>query len=243
MTAKRGYKRGYPVAVLVSLEDDTAVLWRIFSHIVKHEKTLWKDGDREDSKATYNFHESIINALRPTFKEGVRSVILASLPGTGHAQEFVSHVREHHVWLVQGSSKATFSVTEGSAGTLSEVAALTRTPRFRAQISEITSEETGHLIDALEKQLNAPGQNTVVLYSLKEIEDLILKTLKPSNPKRGQLMLTSKYLSESREKNRIHRLLQVASNKGIRTRIADAESAAGKRLAQLGGLVFFTQLE
>jgi stalled ribosome rescue protein Dom34 len=243
LTAKRGYKRGYAVAVLVGFEDDQAVLWRVFSNVVKHEKTLWLDGDREDSKAEYNFHESIINALRPTLKEGVRSIILASSPRTGHAQEFITHVREHHAWLTQGPNKATFSETIGSAGTLSEVAALTRTPQFRKQISETTSEETGHLVDTLEKRLNASDQNAVVLYSLKEMEDLIFNAWKPGKLRPEQLMLTDKYLSESREKNRIHRLLQVASNKNIKTRIVDSESVAGKRLTQLGGLVFFARLK
>ena len=241
MKTKRGYKRGYPIAALVGFEDDRAVLWRVFSNVIKHEKTLWLDGSREDSKTTYNFHESIINALRPTLKEGVRSIILASPPRTGHAQKFVTHVREHHAWLTQGPNKATFSETTEPAGTLSEVAALTRTPQFHEQISETTSEETRHLIGTLEKRLNAPDQNTVVLYSLKEIEDLIFNAGKLGKPRPEQLMLTDKYLSESREKNRIHRLLQVAGNKNVKTRIVDAESAAGKRLTQLGGLVFFTQ--
>jgi stalled ribosome rescue protein Dom34 len=242
LTAKRGYKRGYPVAVLVGLEDDRAVLWRVFSNVVKHEKTLWMDGNREDSRAAYNFHESIINALRPMLKEGVKSIILASSPRTGHAHEFITHTREHHAWLTQGPNKATFSETTGSAGTLYEVAALTRTPKFHRQISETTSEETGHLVDTLEKRLNTPDQSTVVLYSLKEIEDLIFNAWKPGKPSPEQLMLTDKYLSESREKNRIHRLLQIAKNKNVKTRIVDAESAAGKRLTQLGGLVFFAQL-
>ena len=226
----------------MGFEDDQAVLWRVFSNVIKHEKTLWLDGDIEDSKAAYNFHESIINALRPTLKEGVRSIILASSPRMDYAQEFITHVRMHHAWLTQGPNKAAFSITTGSASTLGEVAALTRTPQFHKQISETTSEEIGHLVNTLEKRLNSPDQNTVVLYSLKEIEDLILGAWKPGRPRPEQFMLTDRYLSESHEKNRIHRLLQVAGNKNIKTRIVDAESTAGKRLTQLGGLVFFAQL-
>jgi stalled ribosome rescue protein Dom34 len=243
LTPKRGYRRGYPVAVLIGFEEDRAVLWRVFSNVVKPEKTLWLDGNRGDPKAAYNFHESIINALRPAFKEGVRSTILASPPRTNHAQEFIMHVREHHAWLVQGPNKVTFSVTAGSAGTLSEVAALTRASQFRRQVKETTSEETEHLVNTLEKRLNTQSENNVVLYSLKETEDLIFNAWKPGKPKPEQLMVTDKYLSESREKNRIHRLLQIASNKNVRTRIVDAESVAGKRLTQLGGLVCFAQLK
>jgi len=240
---KRGYRRGYPVAILAGIEDDRAVLWKVFSNVVKPEKTLRLDGTRNDPKAVYNFHESIVNALRPTLKEGVRSIILASPTRTNHAQRFIDHIRGHHAWLIQGPNKATFSEATGSAGTQSEVAALARTPMFHRLISETTSQETENLIDILEKRLNTSNQDTVVLYSLKETEDLILGPQKPGRPKAEYLMLTDKHLSDSPEKNRIHRLMQIATNRNVKTRIVDAESKAGLRLTQLGGMVCFARLE
>ena len=243
MKPKRGYRRGYPVAILAGLEENRAVLWKVFSNVVKPEKTLWLDSTRNDSKAVYNFHESIVNALRPTLKEGVRSIILASPARTNHTRRFIDHIHEHHAWLVQDPNKAVFSEITGSAGTQSEVAALTRTPVFHRQICETTSEETEKLIDLLEKRLNTSNQDTVVLYSLKETEDLILGPRKPGRPQPEYLMLTDKYLSDSCEKNRIHRLIQIATNRNVKTRIVDAESTAGLRLTQLGGLVCLTQLE
>jgi stalled ribosome rescue protein Dom34 len=240
---KRGYKRGYSTAILAGLEDNRAVLWKVFSNVVKPEKTISLDGTRNDSKAVYNFHESIVNALRPTLKEGVRSVILASPARTNHAQRFIDHIREHHAWLVKGPNKAVFSEANEPASTLSEVAALTKTPMFRRLICETTSEEAEDLIDMLEKRLNASDKNAIVLYSLEEAEDLILGSQKPSKPKPEYLMLTDKYLSNSREKNRIHRLMQIATNRKVKTRIVEAESPAGLRLAQLGGIVCFAKLE
>jgi stalled ribosome rescue protein Dom34 len=240
---KRGYRRGYPVAILAGLEDDRAVLWKVFSNVVKPEKTISLDGTRNDPKAVYNFHESIVNALRPTLKEGVRSVILASPARTNHAQRFIDHIREHHAWLVQGPNKAVFSEANGSASTLAEVVTLTKTLMFRQLICETTSEEAEDLIDILEKRLNASDKNAVVLYSLEETEDLILGPQKPSKPKPEYLMLTDKYLSNSREKNRIHRLMQIATNRKVKTKIVDAESPAGLRLTQLGGIVCFAKLE
>lgn len=243
MKKKRGYKRGYSTAILAGLEDNRAVLWKVFSNVVKPEKTISLDGTRNDSKAVYNFHESIVNALRPTLKEGVRSVILASPARTNHAQRFIDHIREHHAWLVKGPNKAVFSEANEPASTLSEVAALTKTPMFRRLICETTSEEAEDLIDMLEKRLNASDKNAIVLYSLEEAEDLILGSQKPSKPKPEYLMLTDKYLSNSREKNRIHRLMQIATNRKVKTRIVEAESPAGLRLAQLGGIVCFAKLE
>ena len=243
MNSKRGYRRGYPVAILAGLEDDRAVLWKVFSNVVKPEKTLWLDGTSNDPKAAYNFHESIINALRPTLKEGVRSIIIASPARTNYGQRFIDHVRGHHAWLVQGPNKAIFSEATGSASTLPEVAGLTRTLMFHQLISETTSEETENLIDLLEKRLNASNQNTIILYSLKETEDLIFGPQKPGRPKPEYLMLTDKYLSDSHEKNRIHRLMQIATNRNVKTRIVEAESTAGLRLTQLGGMVCFAHRE
>ena len=243
MKKKRGYKRGYSTAILAGLEDNRAVLWKVFSNVVKPEKTISLNGTRNDPKAVYNFHESIVNALRPTLKEGVRSVILASPARTNHAQRFIDHIREHHAWLVKGPNKAVFSEANEPASTLSEVAALTKTPMFRRLICETTSEEAEDLIDMLEKRLNASDKNAIVLYSLEEAEELIFGPQKPSKPKPEYLMLTDKYLSNSREKNRIHRLMQIATNKKVKTRIVDAESPAGLRLTQLGGIVCFAKLE
>lgn len=241
MAPNRDYRRGYPVAVLVGLEDDRAFVWKIFSNVVKPERTMWLGGARENLRDLYNFHESIINVLKLTLKEGVRSIILAYPPRSSYGQAFIRHVHEHHAWLVQGQNKATFSETVGSAGTPSEVAALVRTPQFRRLVSETTSEETQHLVDMLEKRLNTSSGSTAVLYSLKETEDLICTPWKPGKPKPEYLILTDEYVSNSRGKNRIHRLMQVAGNKGVQTRVVSAESTAGKRLTQLGGLVCFAR--
>lgn len=234
---KRAYRRGYPVALLIGLSDDRAVLWKVFSNVVKPEKTIQFDGTWNDPKATYNLCESIVNALRPSMKEGVASIILASPTRTDYARLFVNHVHGHHAWLVQGPSKATFSEANAPATTPSEVVTLTKTPMFHRLVSETTSEEAESLVDVLEKHLNAANEDTVILYSLKETEDLFLSRQKTGKPRPEYLILTNRYLSNSKEKNRINRLLQVAANRNVKTKIVDAESSAGLRLTQLGGMI------
>lgn len=243
MKTKKAYKRGYAVAILAGLEKTHAALWKVFSKVVKPEKTLTIVGTRNNPKALYNFHESIINALRPTLKEGVRSIILVSPARTNYAQEFIDHVREHHTWLIQGTNKAAFSEITGSASTLSQVAALTRTKAFRQLICETTAEETENLIEILEKRLNASEKNNLVLFSLEEAEALILNQHKTSRPKPEYLLLTDKYLADNRKKNRLHRLMQIATNRKVKTRIVNAESPAGVRLTQLGGIVCIAKPE
>lgn len=127
----------------------------------------------------------------------------------------------------------------GSARSLAEVSALTKTSEFHRQISETTSEETENLVDILEKHVNASNQIATVLYSLGEIENLVLGLQKSVRTGPEYLILTNKYLSESLEKPRLQRLIQIATNINVKTRIVEDESKAGLRLTQLGGLVCF----
>jgi stalled ribosome rescue protein Dom34 len=229
----KSYRRGYPVAILIGVEADHAALWQIFSQVAKPQQIIPLNGDRRDQKALYNFHETIINALRPTFKEGVKSIIIASAPRTSYASDLKSHISGHHSWLTQGANKATISLIVGSASAGPQVAALTKKPEFKQLIVENATEETENILEVLEKRLN----DNLVLFSLEETENFILNIQAPGKPQPDFLLLTNDYLSSCRQKYRIHRLMQLAQNKRIQTRVIDVESAAGTRLKQLGGIV------
>ena len=231
----KGYKRGYPVAILISLEQSQAVIWQIFSHAAKQEPTISIDDGKADTKALYNFFESIVNALRPTLKEGVKSIIIASPPRTGYGINLLSHIRAHHAWLMQGANKASISEIAGLASTPTQIANLTSTAAFKQLINTTTAQETENLIEILEKRLNTADH--LVLFSLQEAENLILNEQSTGKPKPENLMLTDNYLNASRQKYRLQRLMQIAANKQVKTRIVNGESPAGIRLNQLGGLV------
>jgi stalled ribosome rescue protein Dom34 len=106
---------------------------------------------------------------------------------------------------------------------------------FKQLIQENATEETENLLEVLEKRLNAA--DNLVLFSLPEAETLILNPQLPGKPQPEYLMLTDDYLAKSRQKYRVNRLMQVALNKQVKTRVIDAESNAGARLTQLGGIV------
>jgi stalled ribosome rescue protein Dom34 len=233
---KSGYRRGYAVAVLIGLEERTATLWKVYSKVVKPEMTLRLDGYRNDSKAVYNFHEAIVDALRPTLKEGVQTIVLASAPRTAYAKEFIQHVNKHHAWLTQGANKVAFAEITGSASTLPQVATLTRHHGFNKLVQEATSGEAVGLLDLLESRLNSSRGENVVLYSLEEAEGVILFSRK-GGLKPEYLLLTDKYLANSRQKGRLNRLMQAATNNQVKSRVVGSESPAGKRLTQLGGIV------
>jgi stalled ribosome rescue protein Dom34 len=238
---KKSYKRGYPVALLIGFESDHAVLWQVFSQIVKLQLKLKLDGKRTDEKSLYNFHESVVDALRPMLEEGVRSVVVTAPMKTSYAQDFLNHVQKHHKYLVQTkkANRATFAKLVGSANHPNEVAELVKTREFRRLITETTSEEADNIINILEKHLFSEGGTSIVLYSLKEIEDNVYDREKSKVFRTEYLVLTDKYLADSKDKNRIYRLLQISKNKKVQTRVVNAETSAGKRISQFGGIVFF----
>jgi stalled ribosome rescue protein Dom34 len=239
MRRKRGHKRGYPVVLLVGFEVDRAVLWRVFSYVVKPCLTLKLDGKRMDKRVLYNFHEALVDALRPVLREGVRSIVVMAPVRTTYAADFLDHVRRHHAYLIKsnGSGKVTFAELVGSADKLRSVATLLKTEAFRRLVAQTTSVEADHLVNVLEKHLC--DSKAVVLFSLKEIEDVVCGRGERDDFKVEYLVLTDRYLADSEDKSRVNRLLQISENRKMKTRIIEGETSAGKRISQFGGIIFF----
>ncbi len=232
---QKNYKRGYPVAILIGTEQDHASLWQVFSQVAKHQQTIHLNGDRKDKKTLYNYHETIINALRPTLKEGVRSIITSAPSRTSYAQDFLAHISAHHSWLLQGPNKASIAQIIGSADTPSQVAELTKTAVYKKIIQENAEIETENLLEIIEKRLNT--SDNLVLFSLEEAEKATFEKQTVGKPQPDFILMTDNYLSNSRQKKRLNRLMQIAQNKKIKVRVINAESNAGLRLTQLGGLI------
>ena len=120
----KNYKRGYPVATLVGVENDHAALWQVYSQVAKHQQNITLNGDRNDPKVVYNFHEAIVNALRPTLKEGVtkrnscvssKNHLWARIPKSHKSPSFLALPKRN---------KTVFSTITGSASTPSQVACI-----------------------------------------------------------------------------------------------------------------------
>jgi stalled ribosome rescue protein Dom34 len=237
---KQSHTRGYPIGVLIGFEEKQVAIWQIFSKMVKPFRTIRLGNDR---KAIYNFHESIVDTLRPIIREGVRTVVVSAPPKTNHSKEFLKHVKIHHSWLTQenGPCSTTFGELIGAAGTFDQVSAIVKTQEFSNMVSDIRSQDANRIIDNLEKHINRLDATATVLYSLEEIEELVNGWSERSNPMPEYVVLTDKYLEDSREKNRVNRLLQISKNKNIMTRIVSAETEAGIRINQFGGLVCLTR--
>jgi stalled ribosome rescue protein Dom34 len=235
MTAK-SYRRGYPVAVLVGIEQSQAAVWKIYSKVAKPEAIICLGGARTDAKVLYSFYEAIIDKLRPILKEGVKSIIVASPQKTSYRQDFLNHVKGHHQWLFQGVNKAAFKQIAGSAVTHAQVSSITSLEEFKQSINDSTFEESENFIELLEKRLNSTADN-LVLFSLEEAENAVYNFESHGVFKPEYLLLTDSYLAGDKRKVRLNRLMQIAQNKKIKTRVVNKESPAGVRLNQLGGLI------
>ena len=234
---KRSYRRGYPVAVLIGVSENVAVLWRVFSNVVKPHGTIKLAGKRSDNKALYGFHEAIVDSLRSIIKEGVKSFVVVAPMKTDFASSFMDHAKKHHPWLTQskGPNSATFGLLVGCACEHHEVAELVKTRAFSDLINRTKEADADRVVDILEQMMN--NEKMRVSYSLDEVEEAICNYMRQKEVQPEYLVLTNEYLQRSRERNRVNRVLQIANNRKIKTTIVDADTPAGRRLTQLGGLV------
>jgi stalled ribosome rescue protein Dom34 len=225
----------------LGFNNDQVALWQIFSHVIKLVTTVNLGNSRTSQKTLFNFHESVVASLKPVLDSGVRSIIIAAPSKTSYASELIDHMQKHHAYLMHPSKteKITFKILESSCIQPHDAAQLVKNTRFQKLIRETTAEEADSVIVELEKHLHASGNSSMVHYSLEEIENQVYKQGRDNNLETGYLLLTDKYLTHSKNKGRINRLMQIAKNRKVKTKVVDSENPAGRRIDQLGGIVFF----
>ena len=136
-------------------------------------------------------------------------------------------------------NRIAFAEIEASAVQPHDIAALAKTLGFRQSIQDVSSAETDQLIRELDRIINSPDQMRSPLFSLKEIENTIYQQHIDEMLHEQFLVMTDRYLKNPLQKRRIDRLLQIANNKKIKTRIIESETPAGKRVTQFGGIALF----
>ncbi len=245
---KKKPKRGYPVGVIVGFEPMGTIIWKIFSErpVLVDRVNLGRKFKNADKPQLYQFYEDLIRALRPLLKSGLRSILLLSTPKTSYAAEFLTHIKQHQRWMLQEKNphSATFREIVGSATTEDDVSVFMQSEAYREAVGSATAAEADQLIGRMEARLNDLDAG-LVLYSLKDIEKLVFaggtrkKKFKPLKLLPEYILITADYLDSSPQKSRIQRLLQIAKNRDIKSKIIDEESPAGERVAQLGGIVCF----
>ena len=196
---------------------------------------------REETKL-YHFHEEIINVLRPLIKEGIRSVVLLSPPKEEYSDEFLNHVNKHHLWLLKkGNKQVVFSKIIGNqAKTQKDVYYLKTQENFKDIVDETSNQEGLLILEELIEIINKNEKFSKILYTWKEIEhELFLIKKDPNLPKPNYIILTEEYLKNPKNRNKTHRILQIAKNLEIKTKIVNQESESGVIVEGFGGLVCY----
>jgi len=241
---KKRVRRGHPVAILIGLHDNDAVFWRIFSETIRPHFKINRGRKRrnQDKKHLFHFHEEIINVLRPVIKEGIRSVILLSPPKEDYSDEFLNHVNKHHSWLLKkGNKGVVFSKIIGNqAKTQKDVYYLKTQEYFKKLVEETSNQEALLILEELTEVIKKNEKFSKILYTWREIDhELRLVKQNPNLPKPNYIILTEEYLKNPKNRNKTHRILQIAQNLKIKTKIVNEESEAGISVKKFGGLVCY----
>jgi len=218
-------RRGYPVAVLVGLENKRAIFWNIFSNSVKAgEVKKWVDNE-------YNFFEVLVDELRPSIKQGVKTVLLASKDKKKY-DGFIEHIEKHQGWMLKGYelNRVSFQYVEGSARDVDAVMELVNASGFSDKIRQAGEGDMRLVMSVLEKRLSSRDGIETLMFSLDEGEDAVY------GGKDVEYIITSQMFQE-RHRRRVQRLFQVAENKGVKTRVLSPDSPHIGRVAQFGGLI------
>jgi len=241
---KKRIKRGHQVAILIGLHDNDAVFWKVYSESISLHSRIKRGRKRksQNKKQLYHFHEEIINVLKPIIKEGIRSVILLSPPKENFSEEFLDHVNKHHLWLLKkGDKQVVFSKIIGNqAKTQKDVYYLKTQEYFRDIVDETSNQEGLLILEELKEIINKNEKFSKILYTWKEI-DYELKLIKnnPNLSKPNYIILTEEYQKSPKNRNKINRILQIAKNFEIKTKIVRQESEAGAIVKQFGGLICY----
>jgi stalled ribosome rescue protein Dom34 len=218
--------RGYPVAILIGLQQNRAYLWNIYSQSIKPDTVIRRESNE------YNFYESVIDQLRPKIRQGVKTVFVVSTDEKNYVK-FYAHIDKHQRWLIGGYelNRVTLEYVEGSAEALDSVVELIEDSCLQRTIQQASREDIKRVMSVLEKRLGTSDGIETLLFTLNEMENAIYGD--DSHPE--YILLTLEF--QRRHKRRVQKLLQIAENKGIKTMIVETNTPMGTRLTQFGGLI------
>ena len=202
-----------------------ARLWNIYSQSIKPDTAI------KQESTEYNFYEDIINRIRPSVKQGVKTILVVSRDEKDY-QRFLTHVERHQRWLVSGYelNRVKFKYIDGSAESLEEVVILIEEAGLKNTIMQASREDLKRVMSVLEKRLGTPEGIDSLLFSLDEVEEAVYGNSQPE-----YILLTVSF--QRMHRRRCQRLIQIAENKGIKSMIVEDETPMGRRLTQFGRLI------
>jgi stalled ribosome rescue protein Dom34 len=241
---KKKSKRGFLMALLIGFDEKDIHAWKVYSHSIRHHRTIkfarkWK---YLDDKQKYKAFEELVDLIRIVVREGLNSILLACSHNENYSKLFLEHVHKHHRWLVRskGINPVSFGKIDGLANTWEEAKDLISREKPLEVIQETTLKEINQLVDYMNKVINIGDPNNLMIYDLKTIEDFIYEGGKRDTSVAQKLdffVITENFINNHRNRNRVYRLIQIAKNKGVKTRIISEENPAVERFNQFGGIL------
>ena len=145
----------------------------------------------------------------------------------------MDHIGKHQGWLLRSwkLNTVTFERVPEPAMSIEQVRDLVKSPGFKGKLSEATRRDICRVMEVLEKRLSDPDGIETLLFAIGDVEAAVYGGERSPE----YILVTEVFISRNRR--RVGRLLQVAANKGVRTRIVRADTSAGARIRQFGGLV------
>jgi stalled ribosome rescue protein Dom34 len=219
--SKRG-RRGYPTAILIGLDSQTANIWLVYSESIKQGKTISKTGK---DMTSYKHNEQIVEAVRALLPDGFNQIIISSPDRTRLTSNLLEHINKRHNWLIQ---KVSIKEMQGKAVTATDVVQLVKSNRIQESVAEAAGETNEKIMDRLEKALNGGA----VLFTIQELSDALRNEEAPEF-----ILVSEKFDATCRGNRRYQSLIQITKNMRATFTIVNHDTPASARLEQLGGFV------
>ncbi len=236
-------RRGYAVAALVGLDNNRAALWVVYSESIRQHGFIDRPADPDSRKeaALYNFYNTIIAEVKKVLSTGLASLVVASTGvDASLAESFIAHIRKHHAYLVRAIRMESIA---GDAMTVNAARELVKTDAFQSVTNDVTNQESDALVEVLDARLSDSTGRVTVLFSLEEI-DRYFRSLSKAGEAAVEypeyVLMTDAFWAARKNDSRLQRVMDVAKNASVKTRVLRSDGEAGTRVAQLGGLVCFT---
>jgi stalled ribosome rescue protein Dom34 len=218
---RRG-RRGYPTAILIGLDVQTANIWLVYSESIKSGKVIQKS---TDDKTGYKHNEEIVEAVKVLLSEGFNQLIIASHDKKRLNINLLEYIKKSHKWLTK---RLAIKELEGKAITANDVVQLIKTNQIQKSIAEATKETNEKILEELERALNTGA----VLFTIQELSDALNREEVPKF-----ILVSEKYDAAWRGNRRYQSIVQVAKNLRTTFTIVKQDTLANARLEQLGGFV------
>lgn len=218
---RRG-RRGYPTAILIGLDGQSANIWLVYSESIKSGKIITKS---TDDKTGHRHNEEIVEAIRGLLLDGFNQLIIASPEKTRLASSLVEYLNRSHGWLTK---RLAVKELQGRAVTAADVIQLVKSNRIQESVAEAAVESNEKIMERLEKALNTGD----VLFTVEELYYALRDGAAPEF-----ILVTEKFDAAWRGNRRYQSMIQRANNMRATFTIVKRDAPSSARLEQLGGFV------